>query len=129
MKRFLFYRDKNLYLPIEGLTIDRCIVDHALSFDFLIEAGPMTLQIECPFRLMENERVHLLDPSSPRELGPAIGLFGAIVRSARSSEEGQLSVLFDDGREINVDPDPHYEAWGFVGPNGIRAVCLPGGGV
>jgi hypothetical protein len=69
MKRFLFYRDnKTLYLPIEGLTIDRCIVDHALSFDFLIEAGPMTMRIECPFRLIENERAHLLDPDSPRDL-------------------------------------------------------------
>jgi hypothetical protein len=58
---------------------------------------------------MAKKATHLLDPSSPIDLGPAITLFGGVVRSA-SIWEGQLFVIFEGGREINVAPDPNYEA-------------------
>ena len=54
---------------------------------------------------------------------------GRTILSATTSEHGTLSVEFDNDMRLVVRPDESYEAWTLAGPNGIIAVCTPGGGL
>jgi hypothetical protein len=75
----------------------------------------------------EQGHAHELAPSVQRNLGPAVALFGQLVRSAYASDSGELAIVFADDRVMNVRQDPQYEAWEFSGPRGVRIVCAPGG--
>jgi hypothetical protein len=130
MIRYLFHTENGeLLLPVEGLSIARCVVDHAFSLEAFRDNDVVTLRIEGPFTVTENGVKHLLDPNEPTTLGPAIALVRAVARRARASAEGRLYVMFDDGREINVEPNQNFEAWETIGPKGAKAVCSAGGGV
>lgn len=130
MSRYLFHTENGeLSLPVEGLSIARCVVDHAFSLEALRDDNLITLRIEGPFTVTENGVQHALDPSEPAKLGPAIALVRAVVIRARASSEGRLGVVFDDGREVTVEPNDDFEAWELSGPKGAKAVCSAGGGV
>jgi hypothetical protein len=130
MNRYLFHTENGeLSLPVEGLSIARCVVDHAFSLETFRDRDVVTLRIEGPFTVTENGRQHALDPTEPANLGPAIALVRAVVRRARASAEGRLVVVFDDGREVTVEPNEDFEAWELIGPKGAKAVCSAGGGV
>jgi uncharacterized protein DUF6188 len=40
---------------------------------------------------------------------------------------GQLSVSFEAGLTIRVEPDQHYESWQINSDDGLLIVCTPGG--
>lgn len=130
MRRYLFHTENGLLrLPLQGLTIDRCVVDHALAFEFFGKEGTTILRIEGAFGLTDHGVTLPLDPALPKDLGPAIGLFRSLVTSARVAQDGRLCIAFDGGREISVQPSDEYEAWELSAPGGLRAVCCVGGGV
>lgn len=131
MSRYLFHTESGeLSLPVEGLSIARCVVDHAFSLEAFRDDDVVTLRIGGPFTVTAGNGVkHVLDPSEPANLGPAIALVRALVRRARASAEGRLGLVFDDGREVVIEPNEDFEAWELVGPKGAKAVCSPGGGV
>ena len=54
---------------------------------------------------------------------------GRTILSARASDDGTLTVDFDNNARLVVRPDLSYEAWTLAGPDGIIAVCTPGGGL
>jgi hypothetical protein len=116
-------------LPIEQRGVSRCIVDHAFALEFHEGEQSAVVRIEGTFAILDQGRVHRLTPSAPKELGPAVGLFGQVVRSATASARGELEISFEDGRVLSVQPDARYEAWEIYGPGGMRAVCTPGGEV
>ena len=118
-----------LVLPLEGLSIARCVIDHAFSLEASREHDIVVLRIECPFTVSKTGMQYVLEPNEPANLGPATALVHASVRTARASAEGRLSIVFDDGRELTVEPSDDFEAWELTGPNGVKAVCRPGGGV
>ncbi|MEU3163784.1 DUF6188 family protein [Streptosporangium sp. NPDC006930] len=64
-----------------------------------------------------------------QEVAPALALFGATVVSSVAFKSGALRLVFDTGTHLNVKPDSHYEAWSTCGPDDVRFVCLPGGGL
>ncbi|MEV5774364.1 DUF6188 family protein [Streptomyces antimycoticus] len=72
----------------------------------------------------------LFDPESP---GAAAVQLVSLVRDVMTSAEvrsaGDLVISFESGAELTVAPHSDYEAWGLVGPNGRRVVCMPGGEV
>lgn len=113
-------------LPIEQHSVSRCIVDHAFGLEFSEGEQSAVVRIEATFTIFAQGRAHRLAPSAPHELGPAMGLFGQVVRSATSSSQGRLEIEFEDGRMLSVEPDAIYEAWEIYGPGGMRAVCTPG---
>ena len=130
MNRYLFHtEDGELVLPLEGLSIARCVVDHALSLEAFHGDGVITLTIEGPFTILQNGERRAQDPTSPADLGPAIGLVRGLIRKARASTNGRLAVAFEDGRNINVEPNEDFESWQLSAPGGVRAVCRAGGGV
>jgi hypothetical protein len=130
MSRYLFHtKNGELSLPVEGLSVARCTIDHAFSLEAFRDDDIVTLRIEGPFTVTANGVKHTLDPNEPTNLGLALALVRAVVRRARASAEGRLSVVFDDGREVTVEPSEDFEAWELVGPKGAKAVCSAGGGV
>ena len=114
-------------LPLEDREINRCIIDYAFSLEFQEGRQTAVLRIEGDFTIDDHGHTYRLNPSVLTELGPAVALFGQVVRFARASVEGKLELTFINGRILSVDPDACYEAWEMTGPNGTRAVCLPGG--
>ncbi|PXX61681.1 hypothetical protein DFR70_108239 [Nocardia tenerifensis] len=54
-------------------------------------------------------------------------LVGSTVTRADASEVDGLSLQFDSGAQIHVPIHEMYEAWGLVGLDGYRVICLPGG--
>lgn len=116
-------------LPLESLMISRCVVDAAISFFALVDDDAVTLRIECPFVLTDDDGSHAVDPSVPRTLGPAVALFGATVARASASETGRLELVFEDGRTVLVEPSDEFEAWELSGPGDAKAVCRMDGGV
>jgi len=130
VSRYLFHTENGeLSLPLEGLGVARCVIDHAFSLEAFRSDGVVALRIEGPFTLTANKSGHRLDPSAPGELGPAIGLVRKVVRRARASSEGRLSIVFEDGSELAVEPSEDFEAWEVSAPQGVKAVCRAGGGV
>lgn len=130
MSRYLFHTENGeLLLPLEGLDIARCVVDHALSLEALQANGTVILRIEGPFSLKDGHSSYAMDPSVPAQLGPAVALVRGCVERVRASAEGRLSIVFKDGREVTVEPSDDFEAWELSGPQGVKAVCRAGGGV
>jgi hypothetical protein len=130
MSRYLFRTENGeLLLPVEGLSIARCVVDHAFSLEAFRDNDVVTLRIEGPFIVTENGVKHALDPNEPANLGPAIALVRAVVKRSRASAEGRLVVVFDDGREVTIEASEDFEAWEVIGPQGAKVVCSAGGGV
>lgn len=116
-------------LPLEQRAVARCIVDHAFALEFHEADEKAVVRIEGVFSVLDQRGSHQLTPAAPTELGPAVGLFGQVVRSARASAAGRLEIVFEDGRILSVEPDARYEAWEIAGPSGMHAVCTPGGAV
>jgi hypothetical protein len=127
---YLFQSENgDMALPIEGLTVARCVVDFALSLEAFRGDDVVILRIEGPFTILENGAISSLDPEVPAKLGPAIALVQASVRSARAFADGRLQLIFEDGREITVHPNDEFEAWQLAGPGRVKAVCRVGGGI
>jgi hypothetical protein len=115
-------------LPIEQRTVSRCLVDHAFALE-LLDDETFVVRIEADFSLVQGEKTFQLSPSDPQSLGPALALFGRVIRLAHASDDGELQIVFEDGQCLSVKSDPRYEAWELVGPNGMRAVCEAGGSI
>jgi hypothetical protein len=114
-------------LPLEQRVVSRCILDYAFVLEFHEAEEKAILRIEGMFLISSNGSSHKLTAVMPAGLGPALELFGQTVRLAAASQEGQLKIVFEDGRILSVEPDDRYEAWEMSGPRGMRVVCAPGG--
>jgi hypothetical protein len=127
-------RTSNGYtIKIEGWKLDRCCVGYSLRLHFANgdpqqERGSELL-IGSRFIVHQsdghNERFHA--ESAPERLGPVLGLLNRTVKSAEVATDGTLRILFSETGEIEVPPDPNFEAWQIDGPD-FFAVCVPGGG-
>jgi len=116
-------------LPLEQQAVSRCVLDHAFALEFHEAEEKVILRIEGVFLIRDNGGSHELTAAMPAGLGPALELFGKVVRLATASQEGRLKVAFEDDRILSVEPDDHYEAWEMSGPRGMRTVCTPGGAI
>jgi hypothetical protein len=54
-------------------------------------------------------------------------LLDQTVTSSSATDSGVLELAFDSGTSLRVAPHDSYEAWTITGPNGRKAVCMPGG--
>lgn len=51
----------------------------------------------------------------------------ALAAGGPAFKDGHLEISFTEGGHLAVPADEGFEAWEFVGPQGVRALCLPGG--
>jgi Family of unknown function (DUF6188) len=85
-----------------------------------LQFGDTEVVISSRFAVVRDGNVHRLDPQQSVGLGPLVSLFPATVRWMWTSPEGSLSVVFQNGAVVSVDPDPSVRAWS-VG----SVYCLP----
>lgn len=114
-------------LPLTGLVVTRLLLDHALSIELLERETAFLLRIGNNFVLRGEAGALTLSSERPAELGPALALLHATVRSAKAHKSGRLELELSSGVSVLVNADPLYEAWEFAGPNQMRVVCAPGG--
>ncbi|MEU4404140.1 DUF6188 family protein [Streptosporangium sp. NPDC023963] len=118
-------------LPYRGIQVVQVRVSYQLT---LLLDGDAAVNIETTATLTNGslsapdaEPVQLAPER--QEVAPALALFGATVVSSVAFKSGALRLVFDTGTHLNVKPDSHYEAWSTCGPDDVRFVCLPGGGL
>ena len=116
-------------LGIAGQAISR------IGFDFAIilltdDGAEIRIESELSIRSPSGD-IHILDPEhSGGNASQVLSLLHGVVRRATADETtGELSLEFDDGSQLRVDPDDDYEAWTFAGRKGEKCVSLPGGGL
>ncbi|MFD8917645.1 DUF6188 family protein [Streptomyces sp. NPDC059569] len=87
------------------------------------------LVIGTPFTLTGASGHHALPtPATGPSLAPLLGLFARVVTETAVARQGTLSLGFDDGTRLSIEPDPDYESWNLTG-SGIAPVLVgPGGG-
>ena len=114
--------DSPFLLPLVGARLVRVLDEFALV---LVFADETKIRIEVPFRSRQdgNERVH--DPQDESDdLADFQSLVGSVVSEAVASREGALRLVLDDSAVIEVDPSEGYEAWEFVGLDGLLLVAM-----
>ncbi|MBG0827648.1 hypothetical protein HS041_07715 [Planomonospora sp. ID67723] len=118
-------------LPYRGMQVIQVRVSHQLT---LLLDGDAQVDIESTATLTRGslsapdaEPVRLAPER--QEVAPALALFGATLLSSVAFKSGALRLVFGTGMHLNVEPDPQYEAWSTCGPDDLRFVCLPGGGL
>lgn len=113
-------------LGLENKQLQSVLIDHTVTMRL---SGTHFIVIESPFVLEIQGRAVSLSPNDdPDEaFEPVRALLGQIVSEALADENGSLSVTFDSGAHLHVEPDPAYEAWNVSGPEGALVVCTPGG--
>jgi hypothetical protein len=93
--------DEGWRLPSEHRGVSRCVVDHAFAMEFHEGEHSVVVRIEGASTVVDQGHVHRLTSATPKDLGPAVGLFGQVVRSATASAQGssrsRLSHLRPDG--------------------------------
>ncbi|WP_329091388.1 DUF6188 family protein [Streptosporangium sp. NBC_01469] len=118
-------------LPYRGMQVVQVRVSYQLT---LLLDGDAQVNIESTATLTSGplsasgEKPVQLAPER-QEVAPALALFGATVVSSVAFKSGALRVVFDTGTHLNVKPDSRYEAWSTRGPDDLRFVCPPGGGL
>lgn len=116
-------------LPLVGCSVGQCCVDWAVTLRFGQADAAFELRIEQPFVLvLPGGAEVLLDPENdPVGLGPVLACTRTAVTEAVAYDDGSIELSFVDGSSVRVPGSPEYEAWGLVGPAGLRVVSLPGG--
>ncbi|MEV3993638.1 DUF6188 family protein [Streptomyces sp. NPDC049837] len=121
-------------MELVGTRVTRTAFDHQVRISFTDQApGGRTriegeLVIETPFTLTDaSGHQALMTPGTGPSLAPLLGLFAKVVTETEVTGHGTLSLGFDDGTRLSVDPDPHYESWNLTG-SGIDPVLVGPGG-
>ena len=122
--------DDRWLVPMLG-TVTQCRLDHAFSVIVVVEpTGTFEVRIEQPFVVSHDGEEITLDPEGdPVHLGPALHVLRTTVKQAIAFKSGGLELMFDNGVMLRVPEDENYEAWTIAGPDALRFVSTPGGGL
>ncbi|WP_282691962.1 DUF6188 family protein [Streptomyces sp. CC208A] len=117
-----------------GACVTRLAFDHQARITFADQTPDGRVRvngelvIETPFTLTDaSGRQALLTPGTGPSLAPLLGLFARVVTEIGVTGRGTLSLGFDDGTRLGVEPDPDYESWNLTG-SGIDPVLVGPGG-
>ncbi|MEU4675133.1 DUF6188 family protein [Amycolatopsis sp. NPDC023774] len=113
-------------LGLEGKKLLSTTVEYSAVLHF---SDDYTARIESPFSFRSTGKKYDLSPDSdPQEsFQPMAILLHQAVTRAEADDSGSLSLVFDNGATIHVEPDDEYEAWTVSGPDGFLVVSMPGG--
>lgn len=113
-------------IPMAGRDVERLCIDFAVSLSF---DGGFELRIEQSFVIVHPDGSEVLVSleGGADHLAPALHLARHEVAAAEALKDGRLEVSFSDGTILRIPADEVYEAWELAGPDGLRAVSLPGG--
>jgi uncharacterized protein DUF6188 len=113
-------------IDLSGQTLTELRIEYTVGLTF---TSDYFVLIESPFTLDIQGKATYLTPDidPPEALEPLQGLIGRTVSESTISDTGVLSLIFDDGSRVVVEPDGDYEAWNVSGPDGLLIVCMPSG--
>lgn len=118
----------DLVLPLPGLTIEGCLVDH--GFNLVLEKGTLRafLRVEGWVRLTTKDgpspEISALDHGAS---SIAKRLVGRVVKTASVLTDGDLALTFEDGAKFAVEADREYQSWELLMHSGYHVTCGPGG--
>ena len=109
-----------------GQKLVELLIECSVVMNFEGEYGVLLI---CPFTLETRGATHHIAPATdpPEAFVPVRNLLGTSISTSNIGENGSLSLTFDDGSILHVEPDPNYEAWNLSGPDGLVVVCMAGG--
>jgi hypothetical protein len=117
-----------------GTRVTRTAFDHQVRISFTDHAPDGRIRvdgelvIETPFTLTDAKgHQTFLTPATGLSLAPLLGLFARVVTKAEVTGQGALSLGFDDGTRLSIEPDPDYESWNLTG-SGIDPILVGPGG-
>jgi hypothetical protein len=101
---------------------------YTVSLEF---TGGYEVRIETGFLLRDHDGDHEIVPGENADADGARlqALTGQVVTVAMADDSGGLRVDLEGGARLLVPADLNYEAWTVAGPNGLKVVSLPGGGL
>lgn len=119
----------DLVLPMPGLVLDGCLVDHGLNLVLVGEPARGYLRVEGWVRFTTKEEgsspeISALDHGAA---GIAKRLVGRVVKTAAVLTDGDLTLTFEDGARFSVESDREYQSWELLMNTGYHVVCGPGG--
>jgi len=114
-------------LRLNGKTISRCCFDTALILEVLEKGSRTSIRIGGLMNIHLHGVERNLSGEKPAEVGEAFVLIGKTIKSAVGRGDGSLRISFEDGTELLVPIDPHYEAWEVNSTDGFMVISLPGG--
>ena len=115
------YRVTQLHIDAESVRIE--VWTLAAAFE---------IRLGVPFRLLSSDgATTILDPEQSSELAPMLQLIGGSLSALCVRRSGNLVLTFADGRRLEADSHPAYEAWEVRGAGALEAIgylASPGGG-
>lgn len=118
-------------LPLDGEKVVQCRYDYAFTL-ILGELDPsFVVRIEEPFALevTPDDRLEFDPEGDPSRMCGTLRLLHGTVTRSVAHKDGRLEVDFEDGALLRAPSSQHYEPWQFSGPDGLRMVPAPGGGL
>jgi len=113
-------------LDLVGATLDAITVSLQLNLRF---SSGTSVSIETLFTLKAPDgTATVLDPEDPASLAAPLRMLHDTVDHARVDHD-VLTIGFDGGTVLTVDPHPDFESWHHHTTAGSRMIGLPGGGV
>ena len=105
-----------------------CIhIDFRLGLEISDTAGTVRLIVETPCKLRNAEGELTVVPDDAATLAPTLTLFNVGTEEIAIHRNGELSIEFSNGLQLNVSPSDQYEAWQIACENECLVVCQPGG--
>lgn len=113
-------------LGLRGRAVTAQTVEYTLGLEL---TDGYYVRIESPFTVMYGaDRISLSPEEDAAEaFEPLRRLIGQTILESTSDETGALTIVFEDGTRLLVNPDSAYEAWTVTGPDGMMIVCMAGG--
>ncbi len=113
-----------------GYTLNRLLLDNALTIEFLLEELRISLRIQTDFKLYLNDSEYLISPEYYTGIKYFYELINHEIKKFLIDEDGNITVFFlDSSIKLLVQPHQEFEAWELFSPNGILCVSLPSGGL
>jgi hypothetical protein len=103
-----------------------------MGFSVRLEfSGGYEVQIESRFTIRTPDGDHALVAGKDTDAAATVldALTGRLVTVATADDAGGLRIDLDGGARVRAEAGPDYEAWTVAGPDGMKVVSLPGGGL
>lgn len=111
---------------IDLATIDQIVLGHAVSLVRVGDGGG-TVTIEGDFTIRLAGETHQVSPEAlTTSAAVLLGLLHQPVSDAVVEVDGSLRLEVGTAT-VTVPPADAFEAWTYVGDDGRRVVCMPGG--
>jgi hypothetical protein len=115
-------------LGLSRQKLTRADIGFSVRLEF---SGGYEVQIESRFIIRTPNGDHALVAGKDTDAAATVldALTGRLVTVATANDAGGLRIDLDGGARVLAEADPDYEAWTVAGPDGMKVVSLPGGGL